>query len=77
MKKLYRLKTKMITSDLFHSVYVVANHPTDAERMVIDYLEKNDYGFSRDRQVIEIELLAATDGQSNMCALFINMGDGK
>jgi hypothetical protein len=38
--------------------WVLANHPTEAEVKVTDHVNKNDYGFAKDRQVMSIELIA-------------------
>jgi hypothetical protein len=38
--------------------WVIAKDPTDAENKLMDLLDKADYGFSKDRVVKEIHLIA-------------------
>lgn len=38
--------------------YVVANDPTEAELKLLNLLNENDYGYSRNREVTRIDLLA-------------------
>ena len=53
--KLYRVHTKRC------SVYVLAYSATEAEGMLISYLDKNDYGYSSDRVVTQIDVVADSD----------------
>lgn len=60
--KLYRIKLKGlhgagIDTDYGHP-YVVANDPNEAFKKVQDYLNVKDYGFSSERVMDTIELLA-------------------
>ena len=52
-KKLYR-----ITLRGYYTVYVVAKDTGEAYRIVRSDLDKRDYGFSNDREMKNIELLA-------------------
>jgi hypothetical protein len=60
--KLYRVTTRgMQTSStgVAHGIsYVVATDPTSAYEIVRNYLNEKDYGFSDDRELEKIELLA-------------------
>jgi hypothetical protein len=38
--------------------WVTAEHPTEAEEKVVKHLDKTDYGFSKDRIVNNIKLIA-------------------
>lgn len=63
MIKLYRVKLKGMTSSIAGGTahghpYVLANDPTEALSKVQDYLNKKDLGFSKDREMDTIELLA-------------------
>lgn len=51
--KLYLLETK----GLGH-FYIVSIDPTNAEKTLTDNLDKADYGFTSDRVVLNIEVLA-------------------
>lgn len=50
---LYLVKTKKLGD-----YYVIAKNPTDAQEKVEGDLTKSDYGFSKDREVEIIQLLA-------------------
>lgn len=39
--------------------YVIATHPTEAKSKIEDMLNKEDYGYSKDREVKRIEQLAS------------------
>ena len=60
--KLYRVKLKgmlgSIISTAYGHPYVVADDPTEALEKVQDYLDKKDLGFTSDREMVSIELLA-------------------
>jgi hypothetical protein len=62
MIKLYRVKLKGLQGTNVSTVhghpYVLANDPTEALSKVQDYLNKKDLGFSKDREMDTIELLA-------------------
>ena len=51
--KLYLLKTKNLGE-----YYVIAEHPTEAQKKLEDDLNKAAYGYSNDREVQSISLLA-------------------
>ena len=53
MKKLYLLSTEELGD-----FYLVAKTPNDAEDKLKELLNKADYGFTRNRKVINIRLLA-------------------
>ena len=53
--KLYRVHTKRC------SVYVLAGSATEAECRLTNYLDKGDYGYSSDRIVTQIDVVADTD----------------
>jgi hypothetical protein len=38
--------------------WIVAKHPTEAEEKITNHVNKADYGFRKDRQVTNIELIA-------------------
>jgi hypothetical protein len=50
--KLYRLETGIGT------YWVVAEHPTDAEKKLMHVLNENNYGFHKDRTVTRIDVIA-------------------
>lgn len=61
--KLYRVELQgmtytMVTSPAYGLPYVVANSMDEAEQLVKEYLEENNIGFSKDREVKSITLLA-------------------
>jgi len=60
--KLYRVKLKGLTGSVvttaYGKPYVVADNPTDALIKVQTYLKENKIGFSGDREMDTIELLA-------------------
>lgn len=49
--KLYKLKTQV------GEFLVVANHPTEAEQKLMKVLNDTDYGYSRQREVTNIEVM--------------------
>ena len=57
--KLYRVSTKSFAA------YVVAKNPLTAENEFKSWLDSEDYGYSGDRVVIRIELLADTNSKPN------------
>lgn len=60
--KLYRVTLKGMTSSsggvAYGISYVVAKHPTEAYDKVRIFLRSNDIGFSGDRELDKIELIA-------------------
>lgn len=57
--KLYRLSTKSFTA------YVVAKNPLIAETEFKGWLDSEDYGYSGERVVTKIELIADTNSKPN------------
>ena len=57
--KLYRVQTKAFEA------YVVAKNPYVAEDEFREWLDSEDYGFSSERVVVKIELLADTNSKPN------------
>jgi hypothetical protein len=57
--KLYRVYTKSFEA------YVVADKPNDAEREFKEWLNSQDYGYSSERVITKIELLADTESKPN------------
>ena len=57
--KLYRVATKSFTA------YVVAKNPLSAENEFKMWLDSEDYGYSSDRVITRIELLADTNSKPN------------
>lgn len=57
--KLYRVKLRGMASSYGVS-YVVADNPDHAYKRVRKYLDVRDLGFSKDRELDTIELLAET-----------------
>lgn len=53
--KLYRVFTNI---EKFNPAYVIAEEPTKAEQLVKDWLNERQYGFSEDRVVKTIEVVA-------------------
>lgn len=49
-----------VTGTAYGWPYVVASNPTEAYDKVYQYLCKRDVGFSKDRELVSIELLAGT-----------------
>lgn len=70
--KLYRVKLKGMTSTATGTAhghpYVVADNPTDALEKVQAFLGENDLGFSKDRVMESIELLAE-EGKYPPCGI--------
>ncbi len=58
MNKLYIVKTKMPSSSKYKNCYVVAEDTIDAYTRVKDYLDKKHYGFSKERALESITLIA-------------------
>lgn len=46
--------------------YVMAKDPTSAYKKVKDYLDDNDLGFPKDRELESIELIADSDYYGNI-----------
>lgn len=66
MRKLYRVTCRGMTcslgNDMTHGIgYVVADNPDEAYQKMRDSLEKRSLGFSTDREMDKIELLAEDD----------------
>lgn len=57
--KLYLVSTKSFSS------YVVADSPNEAEEVLVNWMEQDDYGFLNYRTVTKIELLADTTCKPN------------
>lgn len=57
--KLYRVSTKSFTA------YVIAKNPLTAENEFKGWLDSEDYGYSGDRVVTKIELIADTNSKPN------------
>ena len=57
--KLYRVSTKSF------SAYVVAKNPLTAENKFKMWLDSEDYGYSSQRVVTNIELIADTNSKPN------------
>lgn len=60
--KLYRIKLKgmcgLFTGASYGNPYVVAENPSEALNKVQKYLNEKDIGFTKDREMDKIELLA-------------------
>jgi len=54
MKKLYRIKTLGLERD----IYCLAQDPTEAYQVVKKELDKEEYGFSSDREFASINIIA-------------------
>ena len=61
-RKLYRIQLKGMTSSFtgtcYGMPYVVATNPTDAYKIVREYLDKGGIGFCSDREMDSITMLA-------------------
>jgi len=57
--KLYRVSTKSF------SAYVVAKNPLEAEKEFKEWLDSEDYGYTSERVILQIELLAETGSRPN------------
>lgn len=61
-KKLYKIELRGMTgwsSGVIHGIsYVVAANPNEAYKKVRKYLDDNDLGFSKERELKKIELIA-------------------
>ena len=62
-KRLYRVKTRGLPDS-----YVVADDPTEAYAKVKRWLDKNDYGFIKDRALDSVTLLADVDRYADVPA---------
>ena len=64
--KLYRVKLRGMqhstVSTRYGISYVVAEDPTKAYNLVKKYVDDEDLGFSQDREMESVELLAETGG---------------
>lgn len=58
-KKLFYVKTKRMSS------YVVAYDYDGAKTMFEKWLNENDYGYTVDREVVEVSLVADTESRPN------------
>lgn len=59
--KLYKVTLKVLTNPIgvsLHESYVVATDTNMAYKKIRDWLDKKDYGFSHERELMKIELLA-------------------
>ena len=67
--KLYKVHTKSF------SAYVVAKNPLEAEKEFKEWLDSEDYGYTSERVILQIELLAETgnrpDSVTNPVGLLI------
>ena len=61
-RKLYRVQLKGMTSSFvgtrYGMPYVIATNPTDAYKIVREYLDRNNLGFRNEREMDSITLLA-------------------
>jgi hypothetical protein len=64
MSKLYYVELKGMKSS-YGSSYVVADNPDEALRKVQKYVNENNLGFTKDREMDCIKLLADTEDYSN------------
>lgn len=53
--KLYKVHTKSF------SAYVVAKNPLEAEKEFKEWLDSENYGYTSERVILQIELLAETE----------------
>lgn len=61
MKKLYRVNLRGLASSTgvgYQTSYVIAKNPDEAYRKVRKYLDDKDYGFSHERELESVELIA-------------------
>jgi hypothetical protein len=62
--RLYRVTLRGMTHNstgmAYGVSYVVASDPTSAYQKVRDFLDKNDIGYSKDRELDKVELIADT-----------------
>lgn len=59
-KCLYKIHLRGL-SGVFDPAYAVASSLDEAYQMVRDFLDRKNYGFEKDRQLIKIEVVADTD----------------
>ena len=60
MLKLYRVTCRGM-QDTHGTAYVVAQDPSSAYAEVREYLDKNSLGFPKERELLEIRLLASEE----------------
>jgi hypothetical protein len=75
-KKLYRVTLRGMTHNstgtAFGTGYVVATGTDDAYKKVRKFLDDNNIGFSKDRELDKIELLAECDRYTDTgCMLYV------
>ncbi len=61
MKKLYRVNLRGLTSVTgvgYRTSYVIAKNPDEAYKKVRTFLDEKDYGFSHEREMESVELIA-------------------
>lgn len=59
-QNLYRLTTRL------GDYWVSASHPTEAQEKLVNILDVGNYGFSKDRKVTTIELIAEGIGDNGI-----------
>jgi hypothetical protein len=59
-KRLYRVTLKGMRSDTYGISYVVAENSDEAYQKVRTFIDTNDLGFKKDRELDRVELIADT-----------------
>lgn len=74
MKKLYKVTLRGMTTSssgvAYGISYVSAENPTEAYEKVKTFLDKEDLGFCRDRELDKVELIADSARYPNCGTLF-------
>lgn len=59
--RLYLVRVRGLLTSNIRESYVVATGPTEAYKKVRAWLDANDYGFIKDRELDTVTLLASTN----------------
>lgn len=58
IKKLFRVNLRGLKSSVFGSSYVIAQDSNEAYQKVRKHLDEKNYGFSKERELESVELIA-------------------
>ena len=69
--KLYRVKLKGFQGGEYENSFVLSNSMDEAYKKVRKFLDKNDIGYSFDRELHSVTLIADSDTSSNGSKLYL------
>ena len=69
MKKLYKVTVRGFIGN--NEFYVLADNPDKAYTAVRNFLDKNNYGFEKDRELDSITLIASANKYDSIPMVFV------